>query len=59
VLDGLEAVRRSGFTNMLARTTVADLAEEFGFQEAARWIKAQRDLYARGLFRGFEAEEER
>jgi len=58
VLDGLEAVRRSGLTNMLARTTVADLAEEFGFDETARWIGAHRDLYAHGIFRGFEAEEE-
>ena len=58
VLDGLEAVRRSGLTNMLARTTVADLAEEFGFEEAARWIKAHRRRFAEGIFRGFEAADE-
>lgn len=58
VLDGLEAVRRSGLTNMLARTTVADLAEEFGFEEAARWINAHRREYAEGLFQGFEPTED-
>ena len=29
VLDGIEAVRRSGLTNMLDRPVVAELAEEF------------------------------
>ena len=57
VLDGLEAVRQSGLTNMLDRPVVAQLAMEFGFDEAALWIEEHRDLYAQGLFRGFEAVE--
>jgi len=57
VLDGLEAVRQSGLTNMLDRPVVAQLAGEFGFDEAARWTDAHRDLYAKGVFRGFEVAE--
>jgi len=57
VLDGLEAVRRSGLTNMLDRPVVAELAREFGFEKAARWIKAHHREFAEGLFHGFEAEE--
>ncbi|HPD18017.1 MAG TPA: DUF5049 domain-containing protein [Planctomycetota bacterium] len=59
VLDGLDAVRRSGLTNMLDHRVVAQLAEEFGFEEAARWVKAQRAQFAAGIFQGFEAEEEK
>ena len=57
VLDGLEAVRLSGLTNMLDRPVVARLAEAMGFTEAARWIEANRPLYARGIFHGFAAAE--
>jgi len=59
VLDGLEAVRRSGLTNMLDRPVVAELASEFGFEEAARWIKARPRDFAAGIFQGFETEEEK
>jgi len=58
VLDGLEAVRQSGLTNMLDRPVVGQLAREFGFEEAARWVEAHRDMYAQGIFRGFEAADE-
>jgi hypothetical protein len=58
VLDGLEVVRQSGLTNMLDRPVVARLAEEMGFEDAARWIEAHRKEYAEGIFRGFEAEED-
>ena len=59
VLDGLEAVRKSGLTNMLDRPVVAELAEEFGFEKAARWVKAHRREYAEGIFHRFAAEEEK
>ena len=59
VLDGLEAVRQSGLTNMLDRPVVAELAREFGFEEAARWINAHRREFAEGIFHGFDAEEEK
>jgi len=57
VLDGLDDVRRSGLTNMLDHRVVAELAEEFGFEEAARWVKAHRREFAEGIFRGFAAKE--
>ncbi len=46
-------MRRSGLTNMLDRPVVAQLAEEFGFERAARWIETHRKDYAEGIFRGF------
>ena len=55
VLDGLEAVRTSGLNNMLDRPVVAELAREFGFEKAARWVNAHRKEYAEGIFHGFEA----
>jgi len=56
VLDGLEAVRSSGLTNMLDRPVVIELARRMGFGDTARWIETHRKEYAEGIFRGFEAE---
>ena len=56
VLDGLEAVRQSGLTNMLARPVGQRLAEEMGFENTAEWVESHRKEYAEGIFRGFEAE---
>lgn len=58
VLEGLMAVRRSGFTNMLDRPVVAELAKKLGFPDAARWIEAHPKEYAEGVFQGFEATHE-
>ena len=53
VFDGLEAVRRSGITNMLDRTTVLMLAREWGFEATADWIEsAGRKTYGELIFRG-------
>lgn len=57
VYDGLEAVRRSGLTNMLDRPRVAELAEEMGFEGAAAWVRENRGRYAAAVFRGIRAEE--
>lgn len=57
IFEGIEAVRRSGLTNMLDRPVVADLAESMGFDESARWVRENRSLYARAVFRGFEVED--
>jgi hypothetical protein len=54
VFEGIEAVRRSGLTNMLDRPAVAHIAEEMGFEESARWVREHRALYARAIFQGFE-----
>ena len=55
VLKGIEAVRRSGRTNMLARDVVAAIALELGHVDAAFWLteKANHKTYAEGIFRGF------
>jgi hypothetical protein len=58
VFEGIEAVRRSGATNMLDRPRVAEIAEELGFEASARWVRENRDLYARAVFQGFEVSEE-
>jgi len=57
ILAGLNAVRESGLTNMFDRPVVIQLAETMGFTETTRWIRAHRDLYATGIFQGFEVEE--
>ena len=56
VLDGLEAVRTSGLTNMLDRPVVIELARRMGFEGTARWIMTHPRDYAQGVFQGFEAE---
>ena len=58
VLKGLEAVRRSGLTNMFDRPRVAELAEFFGFEETASWVEANRAAFAQGIFQGFVAEDD-
>jgi hypothetical protein len=58
VLDGIEAVRRSGRVNMLDRPVVARLCDELGHYAAALWVNDHRDLYARGIFSGFRITEE-
>ena len=53
---GLEAVRLSGLTNMLDRSAVARIAAAMGYEACARWVRDHRDLYARGVFQGFEVD---
>lgn len=55
VFEGLEAVRLSGLTNMLDRPAVILIAESMGYADAARWVRENRAIYARGLFAGFKA----
>ena len=57
VLDGLEAVRRSGRTNMLDRNAVIAIAMDMGFVDTAFWVDEHRREYAQGIFQGFVAEE--
>ncbi|HEY3379235.1 MAG TPA: DUF5049 domain-containing protein [Armatimonadota bacterium] len=42
VLEGLEAVRQSGYTNMLDRPRVIELAEMMGYEETAAWLRENR-----------------
>ena len=59
VLEGIEAVRKSGRTNMLARDTVAAIALELGYVDAAFWLddKTNQKTYAQGIFNGFTEKE--
>ncbi|MHB9131183.1 MAG: DUF5049 domain-containing protein [Armatimonadota bacterium] len=54
VYEGLEAVRQSGLTNMFDRPRVIEIAECWGYEETADWLRANRDLYAQGIFQGFQ-----
>jgi hypothetical protein len=58
VMRGIEAVRKSGRTNMLDRPAVAAIALDLGHAEAAFWLDdpANRKTYAEGVFRGFREE---
>ena len=53
VLDGLEAVRRSGLVNMLDGLGVVEVARAMGFPEVAAWVLEERGLYVRGVLCGF------
>ncbi len=55
VLEGLEAVRLSGKTNMLDVPRVVELAYEMEHYATALWVHENRKQYAEGIFRGFEA----
>ena len=59
VLQGIEAVRKSGRTNMLDRPAVAAIALELGYVDAAFWLedKANHSTYATGIFHGFSEED--
>ncbi len=59
VREGLEAVRLSGLTNMLDRPAVARIAAAMGYDDCARWVHRNRELYARGVFQGFDADDGR
>jgi hypothetical protein len=55
VVEGLEAVRTSGKTNMLAVPRAIELAFEMEHHATALWVHENRKQYAEGIFRGFEA----
>jgi len=57
VLEGLEAVRQSGYTNMLDRPRVIELAEMMGHDETAEWLRNNRRTYSEGIFAGFRVDE--
>jgi len=56
VLNGIEAVRASGLTNMFDRPAVQLIARELGFEDAAEWLAdpANKQTYSQGVFKGFE-----
>jgi len=56
VWQGIEAVRLSGKTNMLDAPMVQRLTFEMEYFETVLWMEDYPDLYARGIFAGFEVE---
>ena len=54
VIEGLEAVRLSGKTNMFDVSAVINLALDMGYAITATWIEENRWLYAWGILIGFE-----
>lgn len=57
VLDGIDAVRDSGKTNMLDSRAVQFYANKMEHYETVLWIEDNRSEYGRGIFEGFEAED--
>ncbi len=53
VLEGLEAVKQSGNTDMIDAREVQALAYIMGYQDAAWWIEYFPNLYDAGLIHGF------
>lgn len=53
VLEGLEAVRLSGKTNMLDVPMVIKLALDMGHPQTGLWVREHQALYVVGFFRGF------
>jgi hypothetical protein len=53
VYEGIDLIRRSGACNMFDVPCVLQMAEHFGQQATAIWIKARKKDYAKGLFAGF------
>ena len=54
VLEGVEAVRLSGKTNMLDASRVIELAFEMEYYATVLWLRENRRQYSEGLFQGFE-----
>ena len=57
VFDGIEAVRQSGVTNMLARDTVREVALLLGYEHTCLWLEEHPDLYSQAVFRGLAVED--
>ena len=53
VYAGLDAIRRSGQTNMFARAQVIRLAAALGFADTAAWVEAYPEQYLAGVLAGF------
>lgn len=58
VLEGLEVVRRYSAINMSDPRMVQDKAMRLGLLATVVWIEEHKEAYARGIFDGFEAEDD-
>lgn len=57
VFEGLEAIRRSGTTNMLDYNAVLRLASLLNNQNTAQWLLDHKDEYWQGVLYGIEPED--
>jgi hypothetical protein len=58
VIDGIETVRQTGRTNMMDRRMVQVIANELELWELVIWLEDHPKDYGRGLFQGFQVDEE-
>lgn len=58
VFDGLEAVRRTGLTDMLDQPVVARIARRLGHEAAASWVEDNPNKLGAGMLYGFEVKSE-
>ncbi|MGQ9555300.1 MAG: hypothetical protein ACUVWR_14465 [Anaerolineae bacterium] len=56
VLDGLTAIRESGFADLRDIPLAMDFLTRWGEDEAAKWVWTHQRQYHEGIARGFEAE---
>lgn len=57
VFEGLEAIRRSGATNMLDYRAVVELASVLNNRDALRWLIDHKHEYLQGVLYGIEPED--
>jgi hypothetical protein len=57
VLEGLEAVKKAGTTNMFDWRVACIQAVALGYLEASEWIENNTEMYIEGFFAGFEVED--
>ena len=55
----IDAIRRSGVSNMLDRPMVIKIARQPGFDDEAQWIEKHPSEYSLGIFVGFTPVPER
>ena len=58
VLDGINAVKNTGVTNMFDTKVVMHILKVIGMDDAAAWIRDNKDQYAQGILYGFLGEKE-
>jgi hypothetical protein len=57
VMEGLEAVRVCGETNMFDVSMVISLALDLEYSKTATWVRENRKLYLQGVLIGFKADD--
>lgn len=58
VFAGINAVRDSGETNMFDTNAVMKIANDMEYYETVAWIHDNKSDYGKGIFQGFEEDDE-